>query len=252
MFKIVSISFLIFWYFSAGVYVIYAQCGSDGTKPCRTLPKLNSATKTSKIKPTKKQALNKSLSKTDAANETQSRAKKTYALVITENANLRESATVYSSSIREIALNERLLLIQKEPVGPWFKVFDSKTKSEGWLHGNTIEIVYGDKNGNDRSPSEAVVKTQVNICTEDVGERVKNAGEIYRTSVVAGDKETALQQLDLMKSAVLQYRRCLNTGLRLLTITEQERASFLRGLQLVKESLESFEERRKNLTQTPE
>lgn len=253
MFRLVSVSFLMFWYFSASVYVIYAQCGADGTKPCAITPKTNSPTKSSKVNPPKKTVPNKPSSKTAAVAGTESGAKKTYALVITENANLRESPTVYSGSIREVGLNEKLLLIQEEPMGPWYKVFDSKTKIEGWLHGNTIEIVYGEnKNGNKRTPSEAVIKTKINICTEDVGERVKNAGEIYRISVVAGDKETALQQLDLMKATVLQYRRCLNTGLRLKTITEEERATFLRGLQLVKESLDSFEERRKNLTETPE
>lgn len=254
MFRIVSVSFLVFWCFTTGVNTVYGQCGADGTKPCGNASKGASLTKSGKVNSTKKAtAANKRLSKATVVSEIETGIKKGYALIIMENANLRESATVYSGSIREVELNEKLLLIKEEPVGPWYKVFDSKTKSEGWLHGNTIEIAYdSDKNKNKRAPSEAVTRTQINICGTDVNERVDSAAETYKNAINDDDKEMALQQLNLMKTAVLQYRRCLNTGLRLKTITEEEKAVFLDGLEKTKGSLEVIANSIKNLTQPPE
>ena len=252
---IVSVSFLIFWCITGGAKIVYGQCGADGTKPCGSAAAKAgaSSTKASKTNSTKKIAGTKlSPKEPAAATQVATETKKAYALVIMENANLRESATVYSASIREVELNEKLLLIRDEPVGPWYKVFDSKTQSEGWLHGNTIEVVYdNEKNKNKRTPSEAVIKTQINICTADVRDRVNSATETFKNAVGNGDNETAIEQLDFMKTAILQQRRCLNTGLRLKTISEQERAAYLDSLQETKELLETIEESRKKLIQAP-
>ncbi len=62
------------------------------------------------------------------------------AVIISENANLRYAATVESGVIREVGFGERLRLRSRTPVGPWYKVYDKVTKSDGWIHGNTIEI----------------------------------------------------------------------------------------------------------------
>ena len=62
------------------------------------------------------------------------------AVIISENANLRYAATVDSGVIREVGFGERLRLKSRTPIGPWYKVFDEVTKSEGWVHGNTIKI----------------------------------------------------------------------------------------------------------------
>lgn len=251
-FRIVTVSFLISCIFAFAANAAYGQCGADGNQPCSPAPTSNFPSKSSKGNPTKKAPRSKSSIKI-AAPQGESRIGKTYALVIMENANLRESATIYSSSIREVALNEKLPLTEEEPVGPWYKVFDSKTKSAGWLHGNTIEIVYRrEKSRNNPAPSEAVTKTQIKICAADVEKRVAGASEIYKIYIENGEKQAALEQLNVMKNAVLQYRRCLSTGLRLQTITEAEKAVFLEGLEKTKGSLEIIENSRKNLIQSPE
>ena len=68
-------------------------------------------------------------------------SKNNLAQIITDSANLRESPNASSSIIREVALDEKLVLADAEPIGAWYKVIDAKTKSEGWLHGNTFKIV---------------------------------------------------------------------------------------------------------------
>jgi Domain of unknown function (DUF4852)/Bacterial SH3 domain len=61
--------------------------------------------------------------------------------IIVENANLRESPNATSNVIREVALGERFVLIDSQPVGAWYSVIDRKTKKEGWLHGNTFKVM---------------------------------------------------------------------------------------------------------------
>ena len=65
----------------------------------------------------------------------------TFAEITTKNANLRESPNLSSPVIRTVALGEKLVLADAEPVGAWYKVLDSKTKNECWLHGNTFKVV---------------------------------------------------------------------------------------------------------------
>ena len=70
----------------------------------------------------------------------EAQTQKPMAEIIVENANLRESANASSEIIREVTLGERLVMSASQPVGAWYKVFDAKTRREGWLHGNTFKI----------------------------------------------------------------------------------------------------------------
>ena len=71
----------------------------------------------------------------------EAQTQKPMAEIIVENANLRESANASSEIIREVTLGERLVMSASQPVGVWYKVFDAKTRREGWLHGNTFKVV---------------------------------------------------------------------------------------------------------------
>jgi len=62
------------------------------------------------------------------------------AVIISSNANLRHDPAINSPVIREVRFGERLVLKNNKPSGPWYKVWDSASNSEGWIHGNTIRI----------------------------------------------------------------------------------------------------------------
>ncbi len=70
---------------------------------------------------------------------------------------------------------------------------------------------------------EQVVMNKVNICSGDVGERVKTASDNLSSFLRDGERERALLEIDVMKESLLQYGRCLRTGNRLKSIGKRER-----------------------------
>jgi hypothetical protein len=62
------------------------------------------------------------------------------AIVKSVKANLRQKPSRSGAVIREVAKNDRLTLIQHDPVGTWYEVRDDKTGLSGWIHGNTIAL----------------------------------------------------------------------------------------------------------------
>lgn len=61
------------------------------------------------------------------------------AYIIAVSANLRSEPNIESYSIREVGHGETLPIIGK-PYGAWYKVYDSESGQQGWLHGNTIRL----------------------------------------------------------------------------------------------------------------
>ena len=66
---------------------------------------------------------------------------KKYAEIIAKKAYLRDRASPSGEIICDLIKGEKLMLINVEPIGGWYKVVDSKTKSIGWLHGNTFKVI---------------------------------------------------------------------------------------------------------------
>lgn len=67
------------------------------------------------------------------------------AQIIVRRADLMSEANGESEVIRRVGLNEKLVLVSDESVGVWYRVADSKTNSQGWLHGNDFKIVKAKK-----------------------------------------------------------------------------------------------------------
>lgn len=63
------------------------------------------------------------------------------AIVKAEKANLRDRPSKSGSVLRTVNKGDLLALIDPTPIGPWYRVRDSKTDSQGWVHGNTIALL---------------------------------------------------------------------------------------------------------------
>lgn len=63
------------------------------------------------------------------------------AIVKVEQANLRDRPGKSGSVVRTVNQGDLLTLIDATPVGPWYRVRDAKSDSEGWIHGNTIALL---------------------------------------------------------------------------------------------------------------
>ncbi len=92
----------------------------------------------------------------------QSDSGKAMAEIISANANLHESPNASSKIIRKVTLTEKLVLSNSQPVGAWYKVLDTKTGREGWLHGNTFKIAStqseSERTNGKQSPSSSRVE----------------------------------------------------------------------------------------------
>lgn len=56
--------------------------------------------------------------------------------------------------IRKVAVGEKLTLVSEESTGVWYRVFDPKTNSEGWLNGNHFKIVKVSKPARNIGPNK--------------------------------------------------------------------------------------------------
>lgn len=72
---------------------------------------------------------------------TQLRNEPVAAIVKTEKANLRDRPSLSGNVLRTVTKGEVLGLIDATPIGAWYRVRDSKTDTEGWIHGNTIALL---------------------------------------------------------------------------------------------------------------
>jgi hypothetical protein len=72
---------------------------------------------------------------------TQDRTVAVAAIVKAEKANLRDRPAKSGSVVRTVNQGDLLALIDAIPIGAWYRVRDSKSDSEGWIHGNTIALL---------------------------------------------------------------------------------------------------------------
>jgi hypothetical protein len=63
------------------------------------------------------------------------------AIVRSQKANLRDTPSNAGTIVTTLNKGDLLALIDATPIGPWYRVRDSRTDSEGWVHGNTITLL---------------------------------------------------------------------------------------------------------------
>lgn len=63
------------------------------------------------------------------------------AIVKAEKANLRDRPSKSGAVVRTVNKGDLLALVDASQIGPWYRVRDSKTDSQGWIHGNTIALL---------------------------------------------------------------------------------------------------------------
>jgi hypothetical protein len=63
------------------------------------------------------------------------------AIVKAQKANLRDTPSKSGIVVATVNKGDLLTLIDATPVGPWFRVRDRKSDSEGWIHGNAIGLL---------------------------------------------------------------------------------------------------------------
>jgi Protein of unknown function (DUF3761)/Bacterial SH3 domain len=84
---------------------------------------------------------------------TQVQQKSVAAIVKAPKANLRDRPSKSGNVLRTVTKGELLTLISETPVGPWYRVRDSRSDSEGWVHGNTIALLQTTESTSADAPS---------------------------------------------------------------------------------------------------
>ncbi len=63
------------------------------------------------------------------------------AIVKARKANLRDRPSQTASVVSTVHKGDRLSVTSASPIGPWYQIRDSKTRAEGWIHGNAIALL---------------------------------------------------------------------------------------------------------------
>ena len=63
------------------------------------------------------------------------------AVVKAQKANLRDAPSKSASVVTTLDKGDLLTLISVTPTGRWYQIRDSKTGSQGWIHGNAIALL---------------------------------------------------------------------------------------------------------------
>jgi hypothetical protein len=84
---------------------------------------------------------------------TQDQQKPVAAIVKAQKANLRDRPSKSGSVVRTVNKRDLLSLIEATPIGPWYRVRDSRSDSEGWVHGNTIALLQTTESTSGNAPS---------------------------------------------------------------------------------------------------
>lgn len=72
---------------------------------------------------------------------TQDRLAPVAAIVKAQKANLRDRPSRSGNVLTTVTKGDLLSLIDATPIGPWYRVRDSRSDSEGWVHDNTISLL---------------------------------------------------------------------------------------------------------------
>lgn len=78
---------------------------------------------------------------TSKAQSSQEESRTVAAIVKARKANLRDGPSASATIVSTVNKGDLLSLIGAKPVGPWYQIRDSKTGSEGWIYGNTIDLL---------------------------------------------------------------------------------------------------------------
>ena len=65
-------------------------------------------------------------------------------LVKAPEANLRDRPSTTGTITNTVEKGDLLILVNSNPVGPWYRVRESKSAPELWIHGNAIALLYTD------------------------------------------------------------------------------------------------------------
>lgn len=63
------------------------------------------------------------------------------AVVKTQKANVRKRPSQAATVVSTVSKGALLSLTSTTPVGPWYQIQDDKTGAEGWIHGNSIDLL---------------------------------------------------------------------------------------------------------------
>lgn len=63
------------------------------------------------------------------------------AIVKAKKANLRANPSPSSAVIGTVNEGDLLSLTEETPTGPWYQIRDTKTGTDGWIHGDTIALL---------------------------------------------------------------------------------------------------------------
>jgi SH3-like domain-containing protein len=63
------------------------------------------------------------------------------AIVKARKANLRDQPSPSAAVIATVNRGDLLSLADLKPTGPWYQIRETKTGSQGWIHGNTIDLL---------------------------------------------------------------------------------------------------------------
>ena len=63
------------------------------------------------------------------------------AVVKAAKANLRAKPSAAAAVVSTVNRGDLLSLISPTPTGPWYQIRESKNGSEGWIHGDTIDLL---------------------------------------------------------------------------------------------------------------
>jgi hypothetical protein len=69
-----------------------------------------------------------------------SQTSETMAVVKSVKANLRDKPARSGQVISELEKDDRVTVLTPTPVGPWYRVPESRRGAEGWIHGNLIAV----------------------------------------------------------------------------------------------------------------
>jgi len=63
-------------------------------------------------------------------------------MVKAQKANLRDRPSRSGSVVGIVNKGDLLALVEATPIGPWYRIRDSKSDSLGWVHGDTIALLH--------------------------------------------------------------------------------------------------------------
>jgi len=81
------------------------------------------------------------------------------AIVKAKKANLRENPSASATVVSTVNKGDLLSLTGVTPIGPWYRIRDSKTGAEGWIHGDTIALLQIAETNPSRTTSAQIPQT---------------------------------------------------------------------------------------------